>query len=171
MGILAAALPYIAAAGTVISGLSQADQARQRANLLDTNAKSAVASGSQGYANEQIQTSLRMSRLKALSAASGGTSTDPTVQDLGANVGTEGEYRAMSKLYQGQAAAQGLQIQAGVQRSLVAPYTASGILGGASTLFKDIQSWKDKYGGDGPPGANPSAYYSAGYGYGMGPGG
>lgn len=154
MAFLAAALPYIAAAGTVVSGVAAASQAQKRAGIMDFNAKQAIASGTQAEANTRIQTSLQQSRLRALAASSGGAATDPTVQGLQTNIGTEGEYRALSKLYTGKAAAAGETLQADALRSQANADLFKGVIGGASSLFSMKQSFLNKYGYGG--------YYGAG---------
>lgn len=120
---LAAAAPYLAVAGTVLTagslfaaGEAEEDIGRARlaaaerdkaakefeAEQLEVLAKQEVAASQREALEEERQAKLRASRALAVAAASGGGASDPTVIDIIANLRGEGAYRAGLRLYEGE---------------------------------------------------------------------
>lgn len=108
MAFLAAAVPYIAAASTVIGvagsiqqGQAQQQQAQAQALALRNQANADAAAGQRQAIEARRQTSYLVSRGQALAAASGAGATDPTVTNLLGRLSGEGEYHALTSLYEG----------------------------------------------------------------------
>ena len=113
---MAAALPYIAAAGTVLnaagsmkagSAAAAAGRATKQADIyqadqLDQNAGQAIASAQREAELQRRQTAMLVSRGIAVAAGGGGGVTDPTVSGLLEKIAAEGTYRASVDLYQGE---------------------------------------------------------------------
>lgn len=129
MAFMAAALPYISAASTVMSLMgasSQADQMRQTAKINAENARRAALGNKQqaDYAAGQAEASsqheaeakrrkaeLMLSRAQAISAASGGGPLDETLMK---GIIGEGETDAGYSLYEGTERAKGLRYRGDV---------------------------------------------------------
>lgn len=179
------ALPYIRGGATILQGVGglmagfgarsagKAEQAAAQfqAAQLQQNAVQAVAASQRAAAEERRKAQLVASRALAVAAASGGSASDVSVQNIIADLDSEGAYRAMVALYEGEEkarqlgmAAQGklyegeLVAKAGRQKQ--AAYTIAGIgsmATGAGSLFM-------KYGRGGPSGGSgDSALISDGY--------
>ena len=88
------------------------------------------------------QTEQKVSRARAVAAASGAGADDPTVQDIIVDLETEGEMAALSRLYEGGAQARDARTFArmadiegeNAERNAYAD-AAGTLLGGASTLY------------------------------------
>lgn len=145
MAMLAAALPYIMAGTAVLGGVSKGISDEQGANILRFNAGQAKASAQRVAIDVSRQTQFKQSRLRALAAASGGSTTDTTIQDLASQIGTEGEYRRLSAMYQGDVQAQGDNLKAGALADQASADVASGVIQGASSAFGARTSFFDKY--------------------------
>lgn len=148
MAVLAAALPYIIAGTAVAGGIAKAQQDKKTANILEFNAGQKKAAAQRQAIGIQQQTQLRQGRLKALAAASGGGADDPTVQDLQTQVGTEGEYRRLNAMYEGDVSAQGDEMQASALRSRQTADVVGGVVSGASSAFGARTSFYSKYAAD-----------------------
>lgn len=164
MAVLAAALPYIAAATTVVGAAYQVKQgqdqkfaADSQALQMDAQAKAEQASGQRAYLDQQRQTRFVSSRAQALAAASGAGVSDPTISNLISNISGEGEYRALSSLYQGNVTAQGLQYGADATRREGSAAQTAGYLKGASTILSGATSMYEKYGKPPPNPNGPGA--------------
>lgn len=134
MAFLAAALPYIAAAGTVVSAVSAKTQGDAQAAQEQAAGAAAKASAQRAAYNQGRDTQYVQSRARAYAAASGGASTDPSVVDDLAQIGTAGEYRRLTALYGGDTAAQGADLQAQADRNTGRSRAISTVLSGASSL-------------------------------------
>ena len=157
---IASVTPYLKAAatvgqvgGTAISAIGANEQGKAakteadyEANQLNQNANNQMASAEQKAEEQNLQTKYVLSNAAANAAAGGGAVTDPTVTTNMMTIAGRGQYRALTDLYQGQAAAQADTNKAnadifGGQQGQAAGQTKmySTILGGASSLY-------DKYG-------------------------
>ena len=110
-----AAIPILAV-GTVLQfagQMAQADAAKAagrdaqimadyRARQQDQAAGQEIAASQRGAAEERRRAQLVASRALAVAGASGGDVSDPTVQNLLADLEGEGAYRASLALYQGE---------------------------------------------------------------------
>jgi hypothetical protein len=104
-------------------------------------------------ANQRRSSRYAQSRAIALAAASGAGAGDPSVVDLVGDIEGEGEYGALSAMFEGEDRATGLEYGATLSRRQgQAAMTGSAISAG-STLLSGGSSWYGKYGGTGAPGA------------------
>src|SRR6185437_8837158 len=98
--------------GTVLSAKSQMDQAEYQRELgevqnqsLKQKANEDAAAAQRAQEQTDRQTRLLISRDQAISAASGGSATDPGVLNIEGNVAQQGDYNALTALYNGQSRA------------------------------------------------------------------
>lgn len=108
MAFLAAAAPYLAAAGTAVTVISAGQQAaaqRQQADAqavaLKNQANADAAASERQANNERRQGQYLMSRAQALAAASGAGATDPTVLNTEGQIAGQSEYNALTSIYEG----------------------------------------------------------------------
>jgi len=154
MAVLSAALPYIAAASTVLTTGAAVQQANARKTEME-----AIARAREEEANAEAAESQRaalierkkarnlMSRARAVAAASGGGVSDPTVVNQLADIETQGELNALNAMYSGNTAARGYRRGAAIARNEGRAEQTAGYLGAASTALDGANSWYDKYGG------------------------
>lgn len=171
-------LGWMQAAGTVfqvLGGLSSASAAKlegERAKVAaefqawqaEEQAGTAIAISQRQALEEQRQGRLAASRALAIAAASGGGASDPTIVNLLANAAGEGAYRAQVALYEGEAKARQLRLDAaagrlsgawakqeGASRAVGLSLAATGAgARGAASLYA-------KYGMKGPSGSGDSS--------------
>lgn len=137
-----------------MSVLGQAQAGSQAKRAADSEAQQmrymagqARASSQRAAREEKRQARLLESRAQAVAAASGGGATDPTVVKTIADIATEGEYRALSALWEGNERAIGLEKQAKATQAEGRVRRNLGLLGAGSTLLTGGVDWFDKYGG------------------------
>lgn len=156
MAQLAAALPYITTAVTAYSAVRQGEAAnaaaQARAAQMRAQANAEQAAGQRAYLDEKRQTNYVASRAQAVAAASGAGVSDPTVANIISGIQGEGEYRALTAMYQGDVTAKGLEYGADVSEREGRAARSSGYLKGAATvLSSDLStSMFQKYGNGGP---------------------
>jgi hypothetical protein len=97
-------------------GNRRADLADYEAKQLDYNAGQAIAASQRAAMEEQRNAALVSSRALAVAAASGGGASDPTIINALAKIAGEGQYRAMSDLYNGEDKARQLRMSAAGKR-------------------------------------------------------
>lgn len=120
----------------------KADQETRKAN------EDQAASQRQAITNSKKADTL-LSRQQALAASSGAGPSDPTVLNLMGDVAGQGEYNALSALYQGNAQAATLRDQAGIDvwnagNAIQAGKTAStaALLSGVSGFASNVSKMK-----------------------------
>jgi hypothetical protein len=108
MAWLAAVAPYFAAAGTVVSAVQQQNAAKQaqlnadfEADQYEDVANAELAASQREAEQARRESRYLQSRAQAVSAASGAGATDPTVVNLIGDLEEEGEYSALTALYNG----------------------------------------------------------------------
>jgi hypothetical protein len=106
---------FMAAASTVMSAVSSQQQgaaadraATFRAEQLEQAAGQERAGAQRAAMEQRRQGRLALSRLQAIA---GGGGLDPTVVTLAGRLAGEGEYRALSALYEGEERALGMEMQ------------------------------------------------------------
>ena len=136
-------------AGAAVSGIAaiKAGKAQQAASnfqaaQLDASAKAEQASAQRVAQEERRQKELVLSRARAVGAASGGGQDIPL---LGA-IEEDGEYRALTALWEGDEAAKGRRAQAAASRFEGKQYRKAGFVKGASGILGQVgQSFSEKY--------------------------
>lgn len=134
-------------AGTILGARSEAKALKSEARQLDAKAGLERASSQREALEERRQGRLAQSRTLALAAASGGGASDPTVVNLMADLAGEGEYRALTALYNGEEEARGLEAQATARRKEAKAVKTAGYLKAAGTILNAGSSMADRYGG------------------------
>ncbi len=148
MAWFAAAAPYIAAAGTVIS----ADQQRRagevekmnadfEAKQLEREANVASAESQRDAIKARREAKYMESRARALAASGGGVASDPTVVKLIDGIQEEGEYNALTALYNGQQRADSMRTGAGLSRSAGKAAKSAGKTKGVSTVLQGASNF------------------------------
>lgn len=113
MAFLASVLPYIGAIAGIGGSAMSASAARKagkagqqakefEATQYERQAPQAIASAQRVMLNERRNKELIVSRAQALAAFGGGSVADPTVQNIIADLSSEGAYREAVALYQGE---------------------------------------------------------------------
>lgn len=175
MQAMIAAAPMISLAGTALSAVNSAqagsasaaassagaknakDYARYQATQLNRRANSERATGQRGAIEEWRRSRLAQSQARAVAAASGGGVSDPSVTKIIGDLAGEGEYNALTALYEGEDAARGYedQARAGIYEGdvtaagLKAKARASrraGIMGAVGSTLYGATSFANKYG-------------------------
>ena len=148
MAWISAAAPYFAVGGAVISAAQQAEQGRIaernalfRAAQLDRNAKSAEAVAQREAMQAKREARYLASRAQALAASSGGGGSDPTVVNLIAQIEEEGEYNALTALFNGQQRADAMRTSAAVERSEGRSARRAGRTGAATSILSGVSDF------------------------------
>lgn len=136
----------IGGAGSILGGFAKSKSLKGEAKQLDANAGLERAMSQREAMEERRQARLLNSRALAVAAASGGGADDPTVVNIMADIEGEGEYRALTALFNGEASARGLENQARAKRVSARNAKIGGIIEGASSLLGAGASLKDRYG-------------------------
>lgn len=143
---LSVAGPLLSAGGSIIGANSQANELRLQANQLDEQAGTDRASSQRRAIEERRQARLAQSRALAVAAASGGAD-DPSVVNAIAGIEGEGEYRALSALYEGETEARSKEAQAAANRRGAKDVKTAGALKAATSIIGMGSSLYDRYGG------------------------
>jgi hypothetical protein len=133
-------------AGRAIGGASTKASLDSQASAYDIAGGQAVASGIQGAIGERRRAAYVASNARGLTAASGMTTTGASAI---ANVGRirgEGEYAALTRIYQGDETANQDNYRANLMRAEGTGAQTAGWLSGISTIFSGGSSWWNKYG-------------------------
>lgn len=152
MGLLAAVptilgvVGGVVKAGAEISGANaQAKDLNSQATQLDARAGAVRASSQRSAIDQRRQARLTNSRALAVAAASGGSATDPTVVNIIANTEGEGEYRALTDLYNGNEQGISYEQQAAARRTEAKNIKKAGKLKAFSTVLSTGESLFSRY--------------------------
>lgn len=170
LGWMMGAGSFLQAFGTYEQGQAakaQGELAKQNADMMaeeaDQEAGLAIGISQRQAIEDKRQAQLVASRSLAVAAASGGGVSDPTVVNVISNAKGEGAYRANLDLYEGEAKARRLKMQAIVGRSTGEQEAAAGKnraigadLAAAGTLAYGVGSLYAKYGYGGPNRSGPA---------------
>lgn len=134
MAWLAQAAPYLQAGGTLLSASSTLSGARSDARQMRTMAGQERAGSQRAASEERRRAALLESRARAVAAKSGAGVSDPTVVNLMADLEAEGEYRALTRMYEGETAAKSLELEASTRKKAAKGQAISTLLSGAATF-------------------------------------
>lgn len=140
------AATVLSAVGSFEAGQGQKRSMDFQAAQLDQQAGQTRASSQREAAEQRRQATLAQSRLQAVT---GGAGLDPTVVNLSANLAGEGEFRALSALYEGEERAKGMEGQAAAARYQGRQAKAAGTIGAMSSLLAGGSKMYENYGGGG----------------------
>lgn len=136
---LARAAPYLMGAGTVLSVLSGERAASSDARQLKRMAGDTRATSQRAAAEERRRARLLDSRARAVAAASGAGAGDLDVVNIRGDIQAEGEYRAMSRMYEGESEARSI-LQMGQSRKAAARGRS------IATVLDSASTFASKYG-------------------------
>lgn len=156
MSGMEAALPYIAFATTGLSTaatiIGQNQQAAAKEAAAESTAKSLEIQAGQERAaaqkrasEERRQANIATQNLQASAAASGAGASDIGVIDVAQGIVSEGEYRSLMQLYEGEQSARNLQNQASIERTNAKNESGSPLFRAASTILDSGTSYLSKY--------------------------
>lgn len=143
---LAVAGPLISGVGGIIGANENAKQLSYQADQLDRNAGNTRASSQRSSIDQRHKTDLASSRALALAAASGGGASDPTVVNNIAAIDGEGEFRALSALYDGDQEALGMEDKGKALRAEASNGKKAAWFNAAGSILKAGSTLYDKYG-------------------------
>lgn len=132
--------------GHILGSNSEAKELRSQATQLEANAGLERASSQRAASDERRQARLAASRGLAVAAASGGGVDDPTVVNTLARLEGEGEYRALTALYNGEETARGMEQQAAANRRGAKATKKAGYLNAAGSILSAGSSLYSRYG-------------------------
>lgn len=140
----------VSAAGTIVGANSEARELRREAAQLEANAGQERAASQRRAMEERRAGKLAASRALAVAAASGGGADDPTIVNAIADLEGEGEYRALTALYEGNVAGDDLERQAGARRREAKSVKKASKFKALGTILGAGASLYDRYGGSKP---------------------
>lgn len=142
---LTAAAGVAQVAGGISSANAQAGSLREEATQLDAMAVSERASAQREGVEQRRQARLLQSRALAVAAAQGGAS-DPTVVNILANLAGEGEFRALSAMFEGEERARSKEMQARVRRKEAKNIKKAGLITAVGQGLSTASTMYERYG-------------------------
>ncbi len=133
------------AGGTISASNAQAGQLRSQADQLDAAAVTDRASSHRAAVEQSRQARLLQSRALAVAASQGGGS-DPTVVNILANLTGEGEFRALTALYEGEESARSKEVQAIARRKEAKNVKKAGLISAAGQVVSAGSTMFQRYG-------------------------
>ena len=146
MGTTAAIGLVLGAASKVKAGYAQKGALDASANELTQEAGQSVAAGIQGQEAQNRRTDYVVSNAKSRIAGGGLTTTGTSAEEVIGGIKGQGEYEALTQLYQGEDRANELDFRAGQMRTQGSNAVTGGWIGGLSTVLSGGTSFYDKYG-------------------------
>lgn len=138
-------------AGTGLQVLAQGNQAayeesvaKRNAEALRIKAGEETAAAQRRQIMEQRRAGLLTSRARALAADSGTLATSPTEVENEARIAGQGEYNALSSLYEGLAAARADNAQADIDLFRAGRIRAAAPLAQGATLLSGLTNFADR---------------------------
>lgn len=158
---MAAAIPWVIGAGTVLGaasgyqqGQQQKSQAYSEAAQMQDQAKAERAQSEVQAMEDRRQARLAESRALAVGAASGADATSGSMVSNISNIESQGELNALTSLWGGNDKARQLNNQASMTKAAGRNAGRGGIIGSLSTLLQGGGSLYAKYGGGSSTKAN-----------------
>lgn len=139
--ILSAAGSAVGAIGAIQGGKAQQASANYQAAQLEAAGKTERAIAQREAEEDRRQARLMQSRARAVGAASGGGID----LELAGDIAAEGEYRALTSLWEGEEAAKGRKAQAAAARFEGKQAKKAGYLTAGKTLLSGGSSLFEKY--------------------------
>lgn len=172
----ASAFPSLGPIGSVVgvggtllqakAGLDQADYqaavARSEAAALKQKANEDAAAAERAQITQGKKTELVQSRLRALAADSGTDATSPDILTTEGRIAQQGQYNALSSLYEGQARARSDTYQSDIDLFKANRIETAAPLTAAGTILSGIGSFADRRALLKAGARNPSTFFSLG---------
>jgi hypothetical protein len=158
---LTAAAATASAAGSIMSGKAAESAGRFEAAQMNQQAGQERAASQRVAIEQRRRANLAISKSRAISAGSGAGASDPSVLNIEGNLAGEGEYNALSAIYQGEEAGRGYETGATAKRFEGQQKRQASMIGAGSTIMGAGVSLLDKYGQGGYK-ATPADYTRTG---------
>lgn len=133
------------AGGSILSANADAKELNLQADQLSAQAGTERATAQRRAMEERRQARLVSSRALSLAAAGGGAD-DPSVVNNLANIAGEGEYRALTALYEGNDAAASMEADAAARRRGAKSVKTAGLIKAGTTILSTGASLFSRYG-------------------------
>lgn len=146
MAGLAAAGQMFSGVSSIVGGIAAKRSADSEADQLRRKAGARRAEGVAGAIEERRQGRLNESRARAVAAASGAGVTDPTVVNLMGDIQADADYRALSRMYEGEEEAAGLDAAAKARKREGRAARLAGGLKGVGSILSGVDTLRSKYG-------------------------
>lgn len=150
---MAAAIPWVIGAGTVLGAASQVQQGKQQEAMANSEASQMESQAKNEFAASQIQAMedrrqarLATSRAQAVGAASGVDPTSASFIKNTSDIEGQGELNALTSLWSGSDRARQLNNQAKATRVSGRQASKAANIGAMSTLLQSGGSLYSKYG-------------------------
>jgi hypothetical protein len=137
----------LSAGGTIVGSKAEARELTSEAAQLEAQAGQERAVGQRRAIEEKRQARLAQSRALAVAAASGGGASDPSVVNAIADLAGEGEYRALTSLYEGDTAGDDMLRQAAARKREAKNVKKAALFKAGSTILGAGASMFDRFGG------------------------
>ena len=135
----------LSAVGQLSNAAATASQEKEAAAEEGNQANQAAAAAERTEITRDRQTQLVLSRTQAEAASSGGGATDPTVLSLEGTTEQQGDYNALSSLYQGQAASRADQLQQQIDLFKAAQTETAAPIAAAGTVLSGVSSFANRF--------------------------
>ena len=132
--------------GALIGSRGEAKQLKEQARQLRRNAGDTRAAGQRQAIDVRREIDVVQSRALALAAASGADASDPTIVNNIARLEGEGEYRALTALYNAETEALGQEDEARTKLKEANNVKKAGLIKGASSLISAGSTLAGRYG-------------------------
>ncbi len=136
----------LSAGGSIFSGRAAKRSADDEADQLHRRAGARRAEAQAGAREERRVNRYAKSRAQAVAAASGASLADPTFVNYMGDLDAEGEYGALSRLYEGYEEAAGYEDAATARRREGRAARTAGYARGLTSALIGVETLKSKYG-------------------------
>ena len=156
MGYAQIASQGLASAGKIYGAKMTENSDNAAAAMLQQEAGASVASGIQGAINDRRQANYVASDAMARAAAGGVSGSSPSVLSVTSQIKEQGEYKALTSIYQGEDRAAEIRSRADQYTAEGRAAMVGGWASGMSNVLQGGTTFYDKYGA-GAPGSAPLA--------------
>lgn len=132
--------------GTILSSRAQAKQLKNEAAQLEAQALTERATSQRESIEQRRNARFAQSRALALSAASGASASDRSIETIISDIAGEGEYRALTALYNGEEQASSMEMQAKARRKEAKNAKVAGMISALGTILEGGSSIASRYG-------------------------
>lgn len=141
----------VQAAGTLASGKAEKQASFSQAKQLNQQAGQERAASQRMALQNRREADVAASRATAFAAASGGSATDPTVTKIVSDIAGQGEFNALTSLYNGEERARGMEYGAKVKIAEGSNAKKASQTKALGTILSTASSLYGRFGNGGPP--------------------
>lgn len=123
------------ATGTILGSRAEAKDLKRQASQYNDMAGNTRGTSQREASEQRRRARLAASRGLAVAAASGGGASDPTVVNMMADLAGEGEFRALSAMYEGETQARQYEAEANARRKEAKNVKRAGLFKAGSTIL------------------------------------